>query len=121
MTLRACSHSRSYDVVVSSQCSACWWMSQLCFFCSFFFAARGRGKMAMIFAPFTISAVKALKDLADLGLNKNGKKSATVENLTAILNHNGVQIRPIPSDQVRFQCIKMAAVFSQQSVCLGRN
>ena len=75
----------------------------------------------MIFAPFTISAVKALKDLADLRLNKNGKKSATVENLTAILNQNGVQIRPIPSDQVRFQRIKMAAVFSQQSVCLARN
>ena len=94
-------------------------MSQLCLFRSFFFAARG--KMAMLFAPFTISAVKALKDLADLGLNKNGKKSATIENATAILNHNGVQIRPIPSDQVRFQHIKMAAVFSQQSVCLGRN
>jgi hypothetical protein len=77
----------------------------------------------MVFVPFTISAVKALKDLADLGLNKNGKKSATVENLTAILNQNGVQIRPIPSDiyQVRFQRIKMAAVFSQQSVCLARN
>ena len=94
-------------------------VSTMFFFVPFFLR---HAKMSC-FVPFKISAIKALKDLVDLGLNKKGQKTATVENLTAILNQNGVQIRPIPSDQnpVRFQHIKMAAVFSQQSVCLVRN
>ena len=56
----------------------------------------------MLFGTFTISAVKALQDLSDLGLNKQGKKTATLPNITAILNKNGVQIQEIPSDRVRF-------------------
>ena len=73
----------------------------------------------MLFGTFTISAVKALQDLSDLGLYKNGKKSATLPNITAILNKNGVQIQEIPSDPVRFwksAFFCMVAVFSQQSV-----
>jgi hypothetical protein len=71
----------------------------------------------MVFVPFTISAVKALADLVDLGLKKKGPKTATVENLTAILNKNGVQIRQIPSDhyQVRFHapfCLHGGSVLS---------
>ena len=56
----------------------------------------------MLFGTLTISAVKALQDLSDLGLYKNGKKSATLPNITAILNKNGVQVQEIPSDRVRF-------------------
>ena len=56
----------------------------------------------MLFGTFTISAVKALQDLSDLGLYKNGKKSATLPNITAILDKNGVQVQEIPSDRVRF-------------------
>ena len=44
----------------------------------------------MAFYPFIISADQALKDFVDLGLNQKGKKSATIENITAILNKNGV-------------------------------
>ena len=36
----------------------------------------------MAFFPFVISADQALKDFVDLGLNKQGKKSATIENVT---------------------------------------
>ena len=73
----------------------------------------------MLFGTFTISAVKALQDLSDLGLYKNGKKSATLPNITAILNKNGVQVQEIPSDRVRFcksTFFCMLAVLSQQSV-----
>ena len=75
----------------------------------------------MLFGTFTISAVKALQDLSDLGLYKNGKKSATLPNITAILNKNGVQVQEIPSDRVRFcksTFFCMVAVLSQQSVCV---
>lgn len=75
----------------------------------------------MLFATFTISAVKALQDFSDLNLNKQGKKSATLPNITAILNKNGVQIQEIPSDRVRFHkstFFCMVAVLSQQSVCV---
>ena len=58
--------------------------------------------MAGIFFPFVISADQAMKDFVDLGLNKQGKKSATFENITAILNKNGVQVRPIPTEKVKF-------------------
>ena len=75
----------------------------------------------MLFGTFTISAVKALQDLSDLGLNKQGKKTATLPNITAILNKNGVQIQEIPSDRVRFCKINFfctVAVLSQQFVCV---
>ena len=75
----------------------------------------------MLFGNFSISAVKALQDLSDLGLYKNGKKSATLPNITAILNKNEVQVQEIPSDRVRFLQINFfctVAVFSQQSVCV---
>ena len=74
----------------------------------------------MLFATFTISAVKALQDLSDLNLNKQGKKCATLPNITAILNKNGVQIQEIPSDRVRFRksTFLMVAVLSQQFVCV---
>ena len=62
---------------------------------------RGGITMSMIFCPFVISADQALKDFVDLGLNKQGKKSATLENVTAILNKNGVQVRQIPSEKVK--------------------
>ena len=73
----------------------------------------------MLFGTFTISAVKALQDLSDLGLNKQGKKTATLPNITAILNKNGVQVQEIPSDRVRFRkFFCKVAVLSQQSVCV---
>ena len=75
----------------------------------------------MLFGTFTISAVKALQDLSDLGLNKQGKKTATLPNITAILNKNGVQVQEIPSDRVRFCKINFfctVAVLSQQFVCV---
>ena len=56
----------------------------------------------MAFFPFVISADQAYKDFVDLGLNNQGKKSATIENITAILNKNGVQVRQIPSEKVKF-------------------
>ena len=56
----------------------------------------------MAFFPFVISADQAYKDFVDLGLNKQGKKSATIENITAILNKNGVQLREIPTEKVNF-------------------
>ena len=56
----------------------------------------------MAFYPFIISADQALKDFVDLGLNQKGKKSATIENITAILNKNGVQVRQIPCEKVNF-------------------
>ena len=55
-----------------------------------------------IFSPFIISADQAMKDFYDLGLYKQGKKSATLENITAILNKNGVQVQPIPTEKVKF-------------------
>ena len=36
----------------------------------------------MAFFPFVISADQAYKDFVDLGLNKQGQKSATIENVT---------------------------------------
>ena len=43
-----------------------------------------------------------MKDFYDLGLYKQGKKSATLENITAILNKNGIQVQPIPTEKVKF-------------------
>ena len=56
----------------------------------------------MVFTVFIISADQAHKDFCDLKLNKQGKKSATLENITAILNKNGVQIREKPIEKVNF-------------------
>ena len=57
----------------------------------------------MAFSSFIISADQAYKDFCDLKLNKQGKKSATLENITAILNKNGVQLREIPIAKVNFR------------------
>ena len=49
-----------------------------------------------------ISNNKAYQDYKDLKLNKKGSKCATIENVTAILNHNNVEVKPKPSQPVSF-------------------
>ena len=52
-----------------------------------------------------ISNDEAYQDYLDLDLFKNGFKSATIENVTAILKHNNVEINPKPSALVSFYSI----------------
>ena len=49
-----------------------------------------------------ISNDKAYQDYRDLKLNKKASKCATIENVTAILNHNNVEVQPKPSQPVSF-------------------
>ena len=52
-----------------------------------------------------ISNDKAYQDYLDLDLFKKGVKSATIENVTAILKQNNVDINPKPSALVSFYSI----------------
>ena len=49
-----------------------------------------------------ISNSKAHQDYLDLNLYKPAHRSATIENLSAILKHNNVEINPKPSKMVSF-------------------
>jgi hypothetical protein len=49
-----------------------------------------------------INSDKAYQDYLDLKLFKQGFKSATIENVSAILKHNNVEINPKPTGLVSF-------------------
>ena len=49
-----------------------------------------------------ISNNKAYQDYLDLKLSKQACKCATIENVTAILKHNNVEVNPQPSQPVSF-------------------
>ena len=49
-----------------------------------------------------ISNNKAYQDYLDLKLNKRACKCATIENVTAILKHNNVEVNAQPSQPVSF-------------------
>ena len=63
-----------------------------------------------------ISNNKAYQDYIDLKLGKLASKCATIENVTAILKHNNVEVNPKPSQPVSFTwfCIETFGKISRQ-------
>ena len=63
-----------------------------------------------------ISNNKAYQDYLDLKLGKQASKCATIENVTAILKHNNVEVNPKPSQPVSFTwlCIETFGKISRQ-------
>ena len=51
----------------------------------------------------TISADKAYQDYRSSPFHKSGKKSATLETITYILQQNGVEVTSKPNDSVSFK------------------
>ena len=64
-----------------------------------------------------ISNNKTYQDYIDLNLYKSGCKSATFENVSAILKLNNVEVNPKPTSLVSFYFWKLGKTGSDRAMC----